>query len=119
LRLPHQEQRHGEHREGEQLYGFVRERHDAADEAVDEVVGKQPRKPLPEDRPPALVSLKGERQGDETHVHGEVRRAREQAEPRGRQLMSCAVREEVRHLEDARRRQRCERQCPDVEEDVV
>ena len=103
LRLPHQQQRNREHRECEQLDGFVRERHHAADEAVHEVVRQQPREALPEDRPPALVSLQGERQRDEAHVDHEVSSAGEQAQAGSSELVRGAVREERRDLEHARR----------------
>jgi hypothetical protein len=62
LRVAHQQQRHGEDREREQIDRLVRQRHHAADEAVHDVMRQQPGELLLEHAPPALVSLQRERE---------------------------------------------------------
>src|SRR4029077_3717517 len=119
LRLPHQQERHCEHGQREQLNRLVRKRHHAADEAVDEVVRQEPGEALPEDGPPALVPLHRQRERDEAHVDGEVGRACEQSEARRGELVRSAVREEGRDLEDTRRGKGGQGEGADVEEDVV
>ena len=79
LRLPHQQQRHGEDREGVQAGRVVRDGHHAADEPVDHVVRQQPCKAFLEDVPPSLVALNRHRERDETHVDREVEATRNQA----------------------------------------
>ena len=119
LRLPHQQERDREDRQGEQVDRLIRERHHAADEAVHDVVRQQPRELLLEDAPPAFVALQRECQRDEAHVDDEVARAGEQAERGDREPVRGSVREEEAELEDAGGRQRCEGQGADVEEHVV
>src|SRR5438067_13404202 len=101
LRLAHQEQRHREHCERKDLDRFICERHHAADEAVDDVVRKEPGEPLPEDPPPALVSLERKSEGNEAHVHREVRGAGDETESRNGQPMRGAARDEIADPEDA------------------
>ena len=58
LRLAHEQERHGEDREGVEADRLVRERDHAADEAVDDVVRQQPREAL---LPDAATSARGPR----------------------------------------------------------
>ena len=72
LRLAHQQQRHREDGERPEAGRLVADPDHAADEAVDEVVRREPGEALLEDRPPALVALDRDHRAEQAHVDHEV-----------------------------------------------
>ncbi len=117
LRLPHQHERHGDDGEGVEADRGVGDRDHRSHEAVDDVVGREPREPLAEDPPGALVALHGRGDADQGHVDEEVDTARGEAEPRQRRPASRhGLGERGEH---GRSGHRGERERSDVEGDVV
>ena len=116
LRLAHEEQRDGEDGQGVEARGVVRNRHHAADEAVDDPVRREPGEPLVPDAAHGLVSLHRDRHAQQAGVDREVRQTRDEAGSGRHELSDGALEADREH---AGSRQRGERERPDVEQDAV
>ena len=116
LRLAHQQQRHREDRQSVEPGRGVADRDHAADEAVDDVVRREPEEALVPDAPDVLASLDGERDDSRPVLTAKYDRAGDEAGSDGDELAPAAV--EPEH-EDRRRRERRERERADVEEHAV
>ncbi len=87
-----------------------------ADEAVDEVVRREPEEAFVPDAPDLLASFEGESDRQQAGVDREVRRARGETRSDGHELGEAAFEAE---REDGCRHERRERQRADVEEHLV
>ena len=86
LRLAHQQQRHREDGERVQTRRVVADRDHAADEAVDEVVRREPEEALVPDPPDVLAALDRESDGQQSGVDREVEAAGDDAGGDGDEL---------------------------------
>ena len=91
LCLAHQQERHREHGERIEAGRVVADRDDAADEAVDEVVRREPEEAFVPDAPDVLAPFEGESDGEEAGVDREVRRTGGEARSDGHELAEAAV----------------------------